>query len=336
MCLSSWFYNSDDEDFGYRELVESKGKGNVSPDSAQLERVFRVVWSNVPHFLDDLLGYSYIASPRPVAGNFSRVLPDEHPLYANFFAMDATVEGLGSPSYGSGGSGLGTFDDTDACCQQVGKEIISYPFAKITAVYKPIDYAVICDDELPSVTGSTGEYNSSSEYARYCTRTYSYASEILTLQTAMKFVSTGRVLQGGAGQVQFMTTVNMLWRQVPSDMSGDPFVCPTQTAIINCVGHVNDGIFLGQPAGCVLFIGAEPKMRTPKMGEQGGGDQFLWDVNYQFAIRNNGTAADGDSASGWNYFYDVSLGEYDLVTSDGTTGGKTIYQSADLTQLFKI
>lgn len=325
MSLDSWFYNNDDEDFGYHELVETKGKGAVSNDASSLERSFKVAWNNVPRFLDDLLGYA-CKSISAFTG-LSRVLPDQHCIYPNFWAMEATVEGIGQPSYtfydrATGEPYITNSSSSSATCQDCC-DTLSYPFAKITATYKPVDYAILPDTSVTSET------------ERYCTFTYGYSSEFMTLQQGMFFETTGQVMQGGAGKVQFVTTLNLVWHIVPAS-TGSPFVPPTEAAVTALAGKINAAPFLGYEAGTVLFLGAEPKLRLPKLSANLCPDTTLyWDVGYSFAIKNNSPTSDFE-AGGWNYFYEISLGVYDPVWSKKGGTGNQIYETGDFTQLFTL
>lgn len=303
MSLSQWNYAPNvppDQlgDFDYMELRDS-GKESYAPGSSTVNRVLMVRWDRRPRFLDDLIGWSYLQGT-----TIHRIIPDEHPQISNFFAIDAQVEGLGV---------LGKEDHN----------AISWTNAKVTATYKPVDYAIKADNEIGY------------ELERYVTRAYGFSADYLTINGQMKFVTNpGTVLSNPPGKVTGAMQLNYTWHEVPAK-DANPFQPPNIKAIQNCLGKVNSVPFDtnagNYPAGTVLFVGVDPKMTTPKLS----GDVYYWEITFNFLVRNNGAGIGGETA-GHQYIYRVDLGIWDLVTADGTFGGPRIYQTADLNSLFTI
>jgi hypothetical protein len=325
MSLSTWNYNPNvpNDKLGskdYKELKES-GKEQYSPGAATANRVFMVNWDYRPDFLDALLGYSYLDGNNSI----KRILPDEHPEIDNFFAEDATVEGMGV---------LGASD----------LDSISWTNAKIATNYKPRDYFVKADNQVTS------------EQDRYTSRTSTFAGEMLTLQNGVKFVSSQRVLSAPPGRLTATQDVQMTWHEVPA-LPNNPFVIPNLTAVTNCMGKVNSVPFdvngFNYPPGTVLFYGIDPKMVTGKLAGDTATNpngNYHWEITMKFLYRNNGyvTVTQGGSSSsgggagsiseyaGHNYFWEMSLGRFDLVTIDGRINGQRIYLTADLNTLWTI
>jgi hypothetical protein len=255
-----------------------------------------------PSFLDSLLGWSYLDG----ANAIHRILPDEHPDIANFFACDASVQGRGELDH----------NDNNA---------IDWTIAEVTANYKPVPYDVKSDNEITT------------ELDRYVTRIYSFSADYLTIQGNMKWVSrspAGQALSSQPGKTTGTMSMQYVWHEVPGKAS-NPYVVPNFNAIISCLGRVNSVPFdpngADCPAGTVLFIGVDPKMQTPKLTDE----VFYWEITLSFLYRNNGPGIGGETA-GHNYIFDAANNRWDKVTADGTAGGTPIYGSADLNSLFTI
>jgi hypothetical protein len=253
-----------------------------------------------------LLGYSYINN----SNGISRVLPDEHPELDLFYAYKASADGKG------------VLGDTDS-------DSISWTVAYVNTDYAPVPYNVLEDSAI------------NSEEDRYVERQMTISANFLTLQGTMKFVtdSSHSVIQNPPNKFTCALNLQYTWHWVPADMSGTntAFIPPIIGQVNACLGQVNSLVFdpdcLNAPVGTVLFLGMEPKLITPKLSSIETSGQYYWEIVYHFLYMNNGTAADGNTA-GHNYIYHVTSGVWDLVTTDGTSGGNTIYQKTDLNQLF--
>lgn len=314
MSLSSWNYQPNVEpdalgDNDYFELKES-GKESYSPGASSANRLLMCNWDVRPDFLDDLLGWSAPGSQGQ--GTIHRVLPDEHPEIANFYAEDATIEGIGPPG----------MSDNNA---------ISFTNAKVQVNYKPRDYLVLADNQITT------------EQDRYTSRSAEFIGDYLTLNGGMRFVATGATLASPPGRITTSMSLVYTWHEVPG-LNSNPFQIPNLSAVSNCIGRVNSVPFDTKagnyPVGTVLFVGISPKMVTPKLSDGSSTSPFgnhFWEIQLNFIYRNNGYTSYSEYA-GHNYVFNIDpkVNKWDLVTSDGTVGGPRIYQSADLNSLWTL
>lgn len=294
------------------EYLESKESGNevFRPNASEAKRVFLVNWDLHSDFVNDLTGFASIGP----GSKINRILPDVHPEIDNFYCTEAEVRPLGPADRSD-------FDALDTT------------LAVVTAPYKPLDYAIASDEDVAQYAGITGD---TPELHRFVTRKYQFAGEALTYEgdrfqwvtrTEKKELAIQPTVRVPSVTKQF------IWRDVPSLTSND-FEVPTVTKIIDCLGKINSEHFDGHNIGCVLFVGCDVTMKTPKLND----DIFYWDITYTFLIRDNGTAADGNPHAGHNYKYDGKTGfrRWDLITQDGTGAGNTLYLSTDLNTLFTL
>ena len=277
----------------YKEYRES-GKENYSTGNSGAVRVFLVAWDVRADFLDDCLGYSYLDGELEI----HRILPDPHPEIENFYASEASVEGLGVLGTSEAGS-------------------IQWTTAKITVPYRPLPYAVETDADTDT------------ELDRYVQRMYAFNADYLTINGVMKFATSGKVLSNPPGRITGTQELTYLWHEVPGK-SDDPFSPPNIDTVDSCYGKVNSSSFDDYPAGTMLFLGCDPQMVTPRLAS----DNFYWNISLKFLHRDNGIGADGGQA-GHNYIYDVANARWDKLV-DNATGTHTIYETADLNTLFTI
>lgn len=322
MALEEWNYNPEGFDVqnlgddDYTEL-RSSGKEQYTEDGSTANRVFELNWDVRAAFIDDCLGYSYLSGTTII-----RVLPDEHPEIANFFALDASVEGKGVLGQSDNGS-------------------ISWTHAVVTVNYRPREYLVSANEDFGG-----------NEQNRYTSRASEFAGELLTTQTGMKFVTAPqRLLTSSPGRLTATQELTYTWYDVPA-LAALPFIVPNSDARDACIGKLNSEIFdqpgVAYPVGTILFLGQTQKFKTPKLGESVGGDgngSYRWDISMKFLYRNNGVWAgttgagptDDDYIMGHNFVFDAAAGKYDLITHDGTAGGKHLYpDSADLNTLWTV
>jgi hypothetical protein len=91
-------------------------------------------------------------------------------------------------------------------------------------------------------------------------------------------------------------------------------------AILSLAGKVNNGIFLGRPAESILFEGATSNKKIDSVGN------ISMDIGLTFIYRS----------VSWNKAPDVvpaAGADFVLLTSDGTSGGRKMYEAADLRPL---
>lgn len=292
--------------------------------------------NNLQNFLSDALGYSYIQT---IAGTpptylIHRVLPDSLFDWPVFYAQSASVEGWGIPG------------ESQFTLEQV------YPTAKVTVDYKPLDFAVIEDNEL---SGEIGQ-----ELERYVTRGFGFDSQYLTVNGQMKYCTVPKgVVATQPGKITSTQELNYTWHQVPA-LASNPFIPPNLKAIMSCIGTVNSVAFdtvagINAPPGTVLFTSADVKMELPSLGGSEAaaslvnGGLYYWTITLKFSYRNNGiydTTYPGHSTRryypgpggnpllngvpiGHNFIYRtygqttgsatrLNLPFWDLITNDGT------------------
>lgn len=311
MSLDSWNYAPDvaEDNLGDMDYMELRDTGTESytPGDSSATRIFMVRWDRREDFLADLLGYSAINS---TGNGINRTIPDEHPDLDLFFAMTAQVT-----------KGLGVLSEQP-------NNAASFTNAVITTEYKPRPYAVLPDTAITT------------ELDRYVERPMTVAANFLTLQGTMEFVSapSGVIIQNPPNKLSSQINFQYIWHEVPADPN-HPFIPPNFTAMNNCLGRVNSVTFdadvLNAPAETVLFLGYEPKLVPPRFSATQTDMLYTWEITLMLGYMNNGTGLDGHTA-GWNHIYRIDQNGWDLVTTNGTSGGNEIYLNADLNTIFTI
>lgn len=313
MALDKWRYDTNPVedtgwtedgigDYAYRELIHT-GKAKFGMNQAGGQRIFLVDFNNAGKFIDDLLGYGRWNG----AGTaINRVLPDLHPLYRNFYATSADVEPWGQ------------YDVDESIA---GEGIYKTPFMKITAEYAPVDYHVLDDESV------------SSEQSRFITFKYGYQAQFLTLSGGMVFEQTGQLLNAQPTIRSQVQQFSMLWHQVPPDPA-DVFKVPTNDKILALQGTLNNATFNGFSAGTVLFLGADPVLNRPALGDAlGYSNLYSWDITYNFQVKDEGASIYSEEA-GWQYVLDIKNNRFDRVRSK--IGNNLAYETGDFSQLFSI
>lgn len=169
-------------------------------------------------------------------------------------------------------------------------------------------------------------------------------------------------------RINALTTLDYIWKEVPGgqiyyNSMGDVtalssvFTPPNWNTIMEALGKLNSVPFdpynfahlqyydptlnvvggfprpdltsPGLPAGCVLFVGVEPKLDAPRL-TQSFRDSYTWTMTFKFAVRMNqplspylGPGGVGVRWAGHQYVYNANKSYWDLITS-GTTEGVTI------------
>lgn len=310
--------------YNYYESRET-GKSSFATGNSQITRVFFCRFDQAYAFVDAVLGYSLLMSNAPNGYKIQRELPDQHPIVTTFYASEvASVEPLGTPSQDTSKGNLGTF-----------------PIAKVTAIYRPTDYAVLADDAIGTIT--VGDATIPNELERYVSVNRSYQqTEFLTVNGMLKFVESGRVINAPPGMVVGAYIETLKWVEVPAK-TDDPFTPPNDTSLTACVGKVNTLEFNGHPAGTVLMLPPETKMVTPKLSASVlFTSSYIWEISMPFLIKDFGVNPNYEEEMGHFYLYDIVGPEpsknpgWDLVTTDGTITGNRLYQAADLNKVWHI
>lgn len=265
---------TDLADYEYREMENSGGE-NWADDNSQIERTFHCKWEKRDLFMQDLLGQNLLMTNNRI----SRRTPDQHPNYANFFAVDAKVSGL----------------------KLTGKDgyKITYDRAIIQAVYRQLPYWVRTD--LACRFGGETQL----EYERYCSFAESYDTAFVTDNCGVEGTLTGgsKVNMRTSAQTAKTipsTSLTITWHKVPSK-SESPFRSPTAEVVPLYQGYVNDREFFGYPAETVLFVGADPKQSaaTVDIDPLYEIPSITYNIPYKFGIRKYAT--DGSGWAGWNH-----------------------------------
>lgn len=279
----------------------------------------------IPAFLDSLLGWADVANGQYII----RELPDAHPVYSNYYCMEASVEGIGVK---------------EGQLQYNGIPIARSQVAKITGVYKSADFEVIPDQQVQN------------EMYRFVSRTMNFSGEFFTINaTGMRFVSNvgsdgeHKALAIPPARITGVSELTYIWRLVPGNPSlglAGRYVTPNMGRITSCLGKVNSLAFdpdvANLPAGTVIFLGAEPKLIAPRITTGQIEDNIFWEIMMKFLYRNNGfvnRTTDGqviNEQAGHNFLWDQGKEWWDLITHNGLSSGTRLYQTADLNSLFSI
>ncbi len=327
MSLDSWNFvpenSTTPDDYGDDDYSEAYNSGEMSMSggSPSITRTFYIRGDRIPEFMDDLLGYSDAAGSA-----ITRVLPDPHPYYTNFFALEAKIQPLGQMYQ----------------AEFMGKAFLEQTVAKITAEYRSPMYEVKEDGDIAD------------ELERFVTRQYGFGGDAITINsTGMQFVSNvgadGRHLALNQPPARPTMTMDLTytWHMVPPNPSTSPFIPPNLTAIKNCYGKVNDTTFddlhMACPPGTVLFLGLDPKFTNYRfINAVDRSENMFWEINMKFLYRDNGFVSRTvgpntiSEQAGHNFIWDQSKQWWDLITTTGEVGGGRLFETADLNTLFTI
>ena len=111
---------------------------------------------------------------------------------------------------------------------------------------------------------------------------------------------------------------NLTWHNV---------ISPPWTTIHELQGTINNAVFLGCPAGTILFDGAEAE-KTFRAGFSPGESPVCWKIKYVFRERSNKHAG---AIYGWNFFYRESPAGWVEINN----GTDKLYDSANHMLLFQ-
>lgn len=306
MALEDWVHDSNAHGSlpigikKYREIQLSR-KCEFG-DSSQAKLTYQVDWSQYKIFVKDLLGYSEL-----VGGAIERILPQQHPEAAYYYADSCTV----TPKNRT---------------QSTGQS----DYVTVETTFRPRLYQLKQDSEITS------------ELDRYVTRKTVPKADYLQLNiNSYKWVSRAieseKPLAATPGKIAPSRTLEYTWHEVPCRLStvGDPsleYRCPTENNILRLLGKTNISVFDGvYKIGTVLFVGAEAELMMPRRPD----GLYTWQIKYIFEQKDNGIAETGEEA-GVNYIYDPIYGRWDLITTNGETTGQRLYNLDELNDLFVI
>lgn len=319
--------------FGEYSIAMGTGPASFDGDNSQSTIVYLVNWSDHKSFIDRLLGSSTYGSLGSNASNLYRDIPEQHPEYLSQFAVHADVvpEGFDEERRAAGQSMV------DA------NGIITANIARIVTTYRSLPFTVIKDEEYTPP-----------EYTRYTYIENDFGVETINATGKMSFYSGNHNGLDHPPPIFVNVQSRMVtWFDIPADPN-DEFVPANWYYIKQSVGKINSAPFMNEPTGTVLCLA--PKF-IPKKPNAANGNK-LFDVVMPFQIKNNGYGinyylpssprvigvdaqrpAFEDDYAGFNYFYNQYLGtnnRFDLMSHDGTAGGRRVYFSADHNNLFKL
>lgn len=184
---------------------------------------------------------------------------------------------------------------------------IRYNRAVYQCTFRSVPWKIKDDEEIASPSLAEAD-----RYV-YTRRRYS-AREQKVPGGGFKIVGTNTLLGETGFRVTGVVDYQSTWYEVPD------FLVPW-AAIEECAGHVNATNFKLRGRVCppetVLFKGGEESLYYTARGD------YVADLQYLLSYRKDT----------WNKFPNKE-GEMKDVTHDGTAGGKTLYEAADLNRLF--
>lgn len=313
----------------YTEYEES-GDFNISADDSTATKIYQVDDQYRLDFVDDLYGYTTFSNEAAGKYNLVRVLPEQHDEFKNFYCSAVS---------GKRYSVTGTTTNN-------GVTLGTWKMSRIHATFRPTGYDVLSDAQIGSITYTNPidnqSYTSPNELNRFCTRTYHYVIQQLTVQGLMQFCqrTDNKALDTAPGNMIVYLEKEITWHQVPARQVGYSVYEPPNQATVQMLGGcLNSAAFDGHNIGTVVLVGYQPVLRKPNLDT----GLYTWDITYRFLVMDHGQKTITDSKGnnytgniGPDWIYDTLFKRWDLVTSDGTVNGNAIYPTADLNALFAI
>jgi len=268
----------------YTEYFEGYRESWSNDGTAEAVRILECDWKDRKNFVRAMLG--------GVTTGITRTPPDVHPDY-NLKALAAggggglvatnveLVAGIGVPA--AGGS----------------KGMISYDRARFAVTYKAVPYNIY-----------GGTQPNELEADRYIIRRTNYAIESLTIPgQGLKFTDGTKINE--------QMTILMPTQEITYTWVMTPKV--PYSAINNCIGKVNQGVFDNRYEAETLLMVApdiEPYWHPAQ-------EVVVWNITYKWIYR----------ATEWNKFYRRSTNQFEPVV--GVASGTKPYETADFNTLFE-
>lgn len=337
----------------YREVADytsyketfSQGNGNES------QRLLMVRWDQRYKFVIDMVGHS---TPDFAFGGrlIRRHLPNAHPVMSDLYCVSCElVRGDGVP-LSDPRNGLIYFVDKKPPISNI--EILQGTappgWAVYNCTYRKLPFAVLEDQQVAPFEPP--------ELYRYVQRKATFATESITYRGGQFYYVDGTV---GAqrtkipeGPVALLGTQTLYYthHQVPMPGAGR-LPKKMESAIEACIGKVNSVAFdnvtalplqLGRPPGqSTLTTILDPNLLLQNYPGHTAGTLLYQGADYT-EVENPATGGWNCSIthtfirrpSGWNKLLRNPTVGFQLVTTDGTATGDTLYQSTDLHELFKV
>lgn len=281
------------------------------------------------------VGYSYVDyNVDPSTGlkvaRLRREIPLHHPRYPNLYARKATTQGIQFA-----GKEYRNADPE----WKIQSETARYKKAIANVEFAPVTFDVYSDSEIFNL--DTGVYE---EWTRYCRRVRTPTSDALTLEEGlMRWAEGDNVGQEVRTVIPFperKADIGLEWLQVPEEWTHDSSGAPVK--IESRLGCVNDSVFMGYPAGTLLFDSYSmvrfpiPLQTTDWQGYNANHITFI----FKYFNPSNGVAL--STYKGHNLLVVRSVDannntflKYYLATSNGNpTTGRKLFQETDFKQLF--
>jgi hypothetical protein len=316
------------EEIGVRDGSSPAESFEINGSSA--ERTFRVNWDLRNEFVWWMLGYAQTWDDSGTT-RLSRLLPQQHPLYAGLVATKCTrIKG-----YKWTGNAVADVDG-EYQFPVDGSQISTFAKADVTIRYDHVTYDRVEDDDI---------YDTLTEMDRYVVRgDIQPGADYMTMPGA----AFSYRVSGGADPDGFPVAINsgrivpterfpLTWHRVPENVwspdSGlNDFVYGLGSYSSGpALGAVNKTTFYGRPPGTVLLEAVRPILLRDPFGID-----LEWDIEYTFAY----------NPRGWNYLYYFDLNGSDsgwyFVSSLGyeapgsVTDDTSIYNERDLNLLFSV
>lgn len=326
--------NIDLKDGEFYEDGRHSQTGQAIEGNSQTARIFYVGGQSLAKFADDCLGYTL---PPGLAGPkyLQRTLPDRHPKFFNWYAMEMSWEPIGPGNITGVAPAFGQSEDSD------------WQLYKVTVIYRPAKYNIFHDFPIFD------------EWLRWTEKTDNITAELISWNNGARFVNSkdpaadpGNVLSVSPAIITPSVTRTYLWRQIPSrdpEDGFDPYINPMKDKILAAIGRTNKNPFDGHATSTMVLLRAPAEMVNAKFSSANS-TQLYWNQTYEFMIKDNGPGLkpeiddllevpNKDNRAGVNYFINPTDGEYHLVTG-GTNAGKITgvreySQEYDFRELFR-
>lgn len=311
-------------------------------DSSRLTAVYDVPWNDRTLNVMAILGFPEVVTRG--AGRFvTRNVPDVHPDFqghpgrANNPFLWATritdVVGLGVPA--------------DRVMIS-GRETARYLTARLTVQYDIHTYDIATDGEM--IAAGAVDANGNPDEAsllRYVTKIVKPKGRNIGVTAGAFFYAEdpnkGQQFQGSPPKLMATTDLTLIWHQVPltaiPQRTWNPELTPASAAAADdYLGHVNSVPFANQPAGTVLYLGADVRAKRSALGDR------IFDVEYHFDVFSEGHNKVPRVAPRLSTDPPTTPPKfiYTEVSTDGqphpepAPRGVHIYNSADLNDLFRV
>lgn len=290
--MSQTYVTDNGQNISFIEIVDAPRSPQFSftDDGSFATRTIHVAWANFPRFVNDVLGYSRLASgttsyidaggtPRPPEPYIKRVVPWSIPFENTdnkrwLWATKVDVEGVGVP--------------TDRIMyEQSGRDAIArYEHARCTIQYATRTYDVV----VPSSAGAAAFDTDESHLRRYVTKLFRPQGEFLNIDGTAYFFSgatsgTAVPVARGINKALISYNLSLTWHKVPVDAVPSRFFNNanadiTNPAIDKSLGTCNSATFAGFDQGTLLLTAVELKPIIGSLGDR------YYDITYYIKFFN--------------------------------------------------